>query len=72
MGTLNPTELSYLRAVDHCTDEAGLPIMSHEAATVMSLERLGLIRIVGENQNRTKLLSAGREALRNPMRDLPA
>lgn len=57
---MNDDEVKLLRAVNNCTDDAGLPIMSHEGATVMSLERKGLIRIVGQNSNRLKPETAGR------------
>lgn len=60
---LSADEVRILRAARNCTDMAGLPIMSDEAATVVALEKLGLIRIIGEHQNRVGIERLGRDAL---------
>ena len=60
---MTAAELKLLRAVRNCTDEAGLPIMSHEGAPVVALERAGMVRVIGEHSNRLCILEPGREAL---------
>lgn len=63
MTSLTANELATLKAARNCTDESGMPIMSNEAAVVVSLEKAGLIRIAGEHQNRVFILPAGEWAL---------